>query len=90
MPIGYFLLAVFGAYVAVKYYSVTVSVQKKLQNNLIAPPGVNTYCCSAAPNLVNQVQAFNESNLCSTAQPGFAASIGPNENQPDQIAQLEI
>lgn len=90
MSIAYILLLLFGGYVALKYYALTVTVQKKKQNQLIAPPGVNYYCTIAAPSRDCQVMAFGQGNFCQTTQPGFAASLGPNENQPETIARLEI
>jgi hypothetical protein len=90
MGIGYLLLVLFGGYVALKYYALSVTVEKKKANQQIAPPGVNYYCDSPVSSRPQQVWAFGQSNCCSTTEPGFAASIGPNENQPCEIVNLEI
>jgi hypothetical protein len=90
MGIGYLLLVLFGGYVALKYYSVKLTVEKKNANRLIAPPGVNFYCDAPATSREAQVLAFQPCNCCSTVEPGFAASVGPTENQPQQIVSLEI
>lgn len=88
--LGYILLIVFIGYVAVKYFSVTVSVQKKAANKIVARPGISTFCTMAAPNLRQQVHAFMEQNECQTAEPGFSASLGPNENQPCNVASIQV
>jgi hypothetical protein len=90
MGIGYLLLVLFGGYVALKYYSVKLTVEKKNRNRMIAPPGVNVYCDSPAPSRPQQIWAFDPCNCCSTVEPGFAASVGPQENQPQEIIRLEI
>jgi hypothetical protein len=90
MGLGYILLVLFGGYVALKYYAITLTVEKKRKNRLVAPPGVNYYCCTPVTSRPQQVWAFNQDNCCQTVEPGFAPAFGPNENQPQQIIHLEI
>jgi hypothetical protein len=85
MAIGYILLLVFGGYVALKYFSVQISIGNKTRNSTIARPGVNYYCAAPQPNRAAQVLAYNEQNQCQTTEPGFAPSLGPTENQPNSV-----
>ena len=87
---AYTLLILFGAYAALKYYSLQVSVVKRTQNQVVAPPGVNYYCATAIPQRPAQALAFLNCNTCSVTQKGFSAAFGPNENQPQNIVALEI
>jgi hypothetical protein len=88
--LAWILLAAFGAYVAFRYYSVKVEVAKKTCNLITAPAGVNFYCNQPVTSRFQQTQAYEMCNPCMTTYGGFAAAFGPNENQPTQIASLEI
>ena len=39
MGMGYLLVLLFGGYVALKYYAITLTVEKKRKNQMVAPPG---------------------------------------------------
>jgi hypothetical protein len=88
--IAWILLAVFGAYVAIKYYSVNVQVERKTANTVVAPAGVNFYCSQPVTSRFQQTQAYEMCNVCQTTEPGFSAAFGPNENQPANVFNLEI
>ena len=91
MRIGiWVLLALFGGYVALKYYNVKVEVGRSVRNQYIAPAGVNYYCCQPVVQRPQQIWAFNQQNCCSTNPIGYAPAFGPQENQPQSIASLCI
>ena len=84
------LLAAFGLYVAIKYYRVQVTVSKAAQNIVTAPAGINYYCNAPVTQRFEQTQSYNSMNPCMTTIPGFSAAFGPQENQPQNVAYLEI
>lgn len=88
--LGWVLLALFGGYVAFKYYSVKVEVARRVESRQVAPPGVNYYTCTPVTSRPQQVWAFGYCNPCSTLNADFAPAFGSQENQPIGIARLEI
>jgi hypothetical protein len=84
------LLAAFAAYAAYKYYNVSVQVERKVANTVVAPAGVNFYCDQPVTSRFQQTQAYESVNPDMATEAGFAAAFGPNENQPQNVATLEI
>lgn len=88
--LAWVLLAGFGLYAALKYYQFSVKVQKRTQNAVVAPAGVNYYCNQPVTQRFAQTQAYQSYNCDAVTVPGFAAAFGPNENQPGNVASLCI
>jgi hypothetical protein len=88
--IAYVLLLIFGAYIALRYYSLQIGISKRQQNNSIAPPGVNFYCSRPVTQRPQQIWAFSTNNCCQTTQCGYSPAFGPIENQNRPLINLEI
>jgi|SRR5271154_154904 len=86
--IGYILLIGFAVYAALKFYNVQSTIALDLSNRKQAAPGVSYYCNRMITHRVQQVQAFQTSNNCSTTQYGYAPAFGPNENMPSICSEV--
>jgi hypothetical protein len=88
--IGYVILILIIGYIALKYYKVQLLVDQKVQNSLVATPGISFYCCQPVTARPQMIWAFGKANPCQVTTPGFSPAFGPQENQPQPIFNIEI